>query len=196
MTDGTPENGPCARAEATAAYLDGEMEARESADFEAHAKACPPCSAALAEQRRLLCLLDNAFLPRPAESGIELPKDFARVVTARAQNDMCGVRSAAERAFSLKLTLALAVAAALLLGASAADDAFAPVAALASASAGVVEMIGHALYNAGTGVVVILRAVGGRFVVGAQPLNALYVLLFGGALLLLLRLIRGYHRAR
>lgn len=185
----------CARADSTGAYLDGEMDANGSAAFESHAKECPCCSAALREQRRLLCLLDNAFHPHAIEKRIELPKDFARVVTAHAQNDMCGLRSRAERAFSLKLSLILAASAALLLAASASDNVFAESAALARAAASIVEMLGHALYDAGTGAVVILRALGGRFVAGPQPLTALYTVLFGGALLLLLRMIRSYHRA-
>jgi len=196
LTDGTRETNVCARAESAAAYLDGELDSHESAAFEEHARACGKCWATVAEQRRLLCLLDHAFEPRGASRGLELPKDFARVVTARAQNDICGLRSREERAFSLKLSLALAALAALLLGASAGDDSLAPLRSAASAASGVVEIVGRALYDATAGGGVILRAIGGRFAAGPQPLDALYLILFGGALLLLLRLIRGYHRAR
>ena len=196
MTDGNSRKTTCARAESVAAYLDGEMDARGNVQFEAHLKACAPCSAALLEQRRLLCLLDTAFDSRAAERHLELPKDFARVVTARAQNDMCGVRSRAERAFSLKLSLLLALAAALLLGASASDDVLAPLSALARTAAGVAGVVWHAVRNAGLGAVVILRPLGGRLVSGTGPLAGLYWLLFAGALVTLLRLIRNYHRAQ
>jgi hypothetical protein len=173
------------------------MDAPPAALFESHVKECQSCAGALREQRRLLCLLDNAFGEGAGEArSVELPSDFARVVTAHARTDMCGVRSRAERASSVKLALALAAVTALLLGASAGDAVLGPAAALARASAGVAGMLGHALLDAVAAAVVILRAVGGRLVAGPPPVAALYCLLFAGASLLLLRLIRGYHRAR
>jgi Putative zinc-finger len=187
----------CPRVESAAAYLDGEMDAAAAAGFEAHAKQCQSCAGALREQRRLLCLLDNAFGARGAARPVELPRDFARVVTAHARTDMCGVRSRAERAFSLKLSLGLAVLTAVLLGASAGDAVFGPAAALARTGAAVAGMLGHALLDVGASAVVILRALGGRLVAGPlEPAAVLYYLLFAGASLLLFRLIKGYHRAR
>lgn len=188
----------CPRVESVAAYLDGEMDAPPAALFESHVKECQSCAGALREQRRLLCLLDNAFGARAgdAERPVELPADFARVVAAHARTDMCGVRSRAERAFSVKLSLALAALTALLLGASAGDSVLGPAAAVARTAAGVAGMLGGALLDAVAAVVVILRALGGRLVAGPPPVAALYCLLFAGASLLLLRLIKGYHRAR
>jgi hypothetical protein len=188
---------PCPRAESVAAYLDGEMEATTASLFETHAKGCPLCSGALREQRRLLCLLDNAFGARSSERPVELPKDFARVVTAHARTDMCGVRSRSERAFSVKLSLALAALTALLLGASTGEAVLGPASALARSASAVVGMLGHALVDVGSSAVVILRALGGLLVSGPQGLALLiYCLLFAGASLLLLRLIKSYHRAR
>ena len=187
----------CPRAESVAAYLDGEMDAPPAALFETHVKECQSCAGALREQRRLLCLLDNAFGARAGDGReVNLPSDFARVVTAHARTDMCGVRSRAERAFSVKLSLVLAALTALLLGASAGDTVLGPAAALARTAAGVAGMLGHALLDAVTALLVILRALGGRLVAGPPPVAALYCLLFAGASLLLLRLIKGYHRAR
>lgn len=191
MTDGTSKSETCGHVEGVAAYLDGEMDAPAADLFEAHVKGCRPCAASLGEQRRILCLLDTTFDSR----AVELPKDFARIVTARAQNDMGGVRSASERAFSAKLSLMLAASAALLLGASASESVFAPAAAFARSVAGALGMLGHALIDAGVGAVVILRVVGGRLVSGPHTLTALYWVLFTGAAVLLLRLIRSYHRA-
>jgi len=187
----------CPRAESVAAYLDGEMDAPPAALFESHVRECSSCAGALREQRRLLCLLDNAFGERAGDArSVDLPADFARVVTAHARTDMGGVRSRAERAFSVKLSLALAALTALLLGASAGDAVLGPAAALARSAASVAGMFGHALLDAVAAAVVILRALGGRLVAGPPPVAALYCLLFAGASLLLLRLIKGYHRAR
>ncbi|MGB8510894.1 MAG: zf-HC2 domain-containing protein, partial [Pyrinomonadaceae bacterium] len=101
------EREDCARTSLTAAYLDGELEAAASSVFELHLKECGDCSAALAEQRRLLCLLDAAF-DQTFEKRFAPPKDFTRVVRARAQTDMTGVRTRSERTLALKICVALA----------------------------------------------------------------------------------------
>ena len=197
MTDGTnTDKAPCARAESAAAYLDGELDVAASALYEGHVGECAACSDALNEQRRLLCLLDNAFSQRAVERRDELPKEFTRVVTARARTDMGGLRSRSERAFSAKLTLVLAALTAVMLGASSSDAAFAPAGAALRAVAGVARLTAHAALDAGAGLAVILRALGGRLVAGPQPLAVLYCLLSGCAFLFLLRLIKSYHRAR
>lgn len=186
----------CGRASAAAAYLDGEMDASSSSDFELHARACRQCSDAVAEQRRLLCLLDAAFSPRRLRAEAALPKDFARKVTARAQTDMTGLRRPSECLVALKLCVGLGALAALLLGASLSEAAFAPVADGARAAAGVAGVGLHALTNAGAGAAVVMRALGGRLVAapGPETIFAWAALLCATALLL--RLIGGYHRRR
>lgn len=195
MTDATDQTQePCERASAAAAYLDGELDAAESARFERHTAECPACRAALAEQRRLLCLLDAAFHARGPERGVPLPKDFTRAITARAQTDMSGVRRPSECLFAFKLCLGLAAVAAALLGAGALRTALAPLVSGAGAVAGVAGLAGHAVADAGAGAAVVLRAVGGWLVGAPEPLQILMWALLAGATALLLRLISGYHR--
>lgn len=195
MTEPRETLAACAHADSAAAYLDGELDQRAADLFEAHARACSHCSAAVGEQRRLLCMLDTAFRPGARAREVDVPHDFARVVTARARTDMCGVRTPSERAFSVKLSLGLAAVTSVLLAASAGDSVLATAAQLARGAAGAASMILHALVDAGEGASVILGALGGRLVAGHGAPAALYWLLLAGALLLLLRLIRGYHRA-
>ncbi|HEX5706399.1 MAG TPA: zf-HC2 domain-containing protein [Pyrinomonadaceae bacterium] len=188
----------CAHAQATAAYLDGELDAAAALSFERHLKECAPCSATLNEQRRLLCLLDVAFDARAQGSGgrVSLPKDFARVVTARAQTDIRGpLRRRTERVFAFKLCAALALASAALLGTSVFESALAPAWAFASAALGVASVAAHALLDAAQAAALILRAVGGRLTDGPAATGALQWALIACAALLLLRLIGGYHRA-
>lgn len=186
----------CARAQGTAAYLDGELDAASSASFEEHLKVCRECSATLAEQRRLLCLLDVAFGARPVDKTVALPKDFARVVTARARTDMRGpLRRRTERVFAIKLCLVLAALSAALLGSSLFDSALAPAWGLARQFAAVASVAGHAFADAALASAVIGRAVGGRLVAGPQLQTILQWMLIAGAALLLLRLIGSYHRA-
>ena len=178
----------------TAAYLDGELEAPASEEFGGHARSCPDCSAALLEQRRLLCLLDSAF-DRTFEKKLELPDGFTRELTARAQNDLSGVRDACERRRALKICAALGAAAFALLGFAAFDVVVRPALGALGAASGVLGVAGRASAETGTGAGVVLRAVAGRIVAGAEPAALFWVLLFAAGLLLLLRLVSRYHRA-
>jgi anti-sigma factor RsiW len=184
----------CPRTSMTAAYLDGELDPAACAEFDEHARACPDCSAALLEQRRLLCLLDTAF-DKTFEKKLELPDGFTRQLKARAQNDLSGVRDAGERRRALKICAALGAAAFALLGYAALDVLIRPALRAASGAAGVLGVAGRASAETGTGAGVVLRAVAGRIVSGAEPAAVFWVLLLIAGLLLLLRLVSGYHRA-
>ncbi|MBC7932944.1 MAG: zf-HC2 domain-containing protein, partial [Rubrivivax sp.] len=134
MTDGAADTRglECPQTTLTAAYLDGELNARAAEEFERHHAACPACSTTLLEQRRLLCLLDAAF-DETFEKGVALPEGFTRELRARAQNDMSGVRTKGERRRALKICLALGAAAFALLGFAAFDAVVAPVLSAARA---------------------------------------------------------------
>jgi anti-sigma factor RsiW len=191
MADAAREGAQCPRTSLTAAYLDGELDAGSGEEFDAHARGCPDCSAALLEQRRLLCLLDTAF-DETFEKKLELPAGFTRQLKARAQNDLRGVRDARERRRALKICAALGAAAFALLGFAALDVVVRP--ALGAAS-GVLGVAGRASADAGSGAAVVLRAVAGRIVSGAGTASLFWVLLLAAGVALLLRLVSGYHRA-
>ncbi|HEX7313230.1 MAG TPA: zf-HC2 domain-containing protein [Pyrinomonadaceae bacterium] len=195
MADAAREGAPqCPRTSLTAAYLDGELDTTASEEFHEHARACPDCSAALLEQRRLLCLLDSAF-DRTFEKKLELPDGFTRELRARAQNDLRGVRDASERRRALKICAALGAAAFALLGFAALDVVVRPALGALGAASGVLGVAGRASAETGTGAGVVLRAVAGRIVAGAEPAAVFWVLLLAAGVLLLLRLVSGYHRA-
>jgi hypothetical protein len=184
----------CSLTTLTAAYLDGELDAAASEDFDRHARDCADCSSTLLEQRRLLCLLDTAF-DETFEKRVTLPEGFTRQLKARAQNDLSGVRDACERRRAIKICAVLAVSAFALLGYAALDAVTGPALRAASAASGMLGVAGHAAADAGTGAGVVLRAVGGRIVSGSAPLAFLLWLLLAAGVVLLLRLISGYHRA-
>ena len=194
MTEHLAPNDFCQHVD-SAAYLDGELDVAAAALFERHLQDCAACAAALLEQRRLLCLLDTAFSER-SEKRVTLPANFARVITARAQTDMSGVRRKSEHRVAFKICVALAVAAFALMGAAAFDVVLVPLVSALRAMGSVLGMIGHALVNAGAGAVLILRAVGGRLVAEPSPIKYFQWVLFVGAALLLLRLVGNYHRAK
>ena len=193
MSEGANGAGArCPRTELTAAFLDGELDASASEGFERHSRACPTCSAALLEQRRLLCLLDTAF-DETFGKRVALPEDFTRRLRARAQNDLSGVRARAERRRALKICAALAVAVFALLGFAAVAG---PVLAAALDAGRLLGAAGHAAADAGSGAGLVLRAVGSRLAAsGALALVELAAV--AAAFVLLLRLIGAYHhRAR
>ncbi|MBV9927076.1 MAG: zf-HC2 domain-containing protein [Acidobacteria bacterium] len=188
------ERAECPRTSLTAAYLDGELDPAACEEFESHTPACPDCSAALLEQRRLLCLLDTAF-DETFEKKIELPKGFTRELTARAQNDLRGVRDARERKRALKICAALSAAAFALLGFAALDVVVRPALRALGAATGALGVAGRASADAGSGAAVVLRAVAGRLLPEAESAALFWGLLLVGGVLLLLRLVSGYHRA-
>lgn len=186
--------GACPRTELTAAFLDGELDAASSEEFERHSRECPVCSSALLEQRRLLCLLDTAF-DDTFGKRVKLPEDFTRRLRARAQNDLSGVRARSERRRAIKICAALAVAVFALLGFAAFEAIASPTIAAALGAGRLLGAAGHAAADAGSGAGFVLRAVGGRLVAsGAMALVELVAI--AAAFVLLLRLIGAYHRAR
>ena len=194
MAEAANTRAECPQTVRTAAYLDGELDARAAEEFESHARACETCTAALLEQRRLLCLLDTAF-DRNFEKRIALPAGFTRQLRVRAQNDMRGVRARVERRRALKICAALGAAAFALTGFAALDSVVAPALSAARAAGGVLSVAGHAAAETGEGASVVLRAVGGSLVAGSAPVALLQLAALAAAIVLLLRLIIAYHRA-
>jgi anti-sigma factor RsiW len=184
----------CTQTILTSAFLDGELDAAASDDFDRHAKSCAVCAQALLEQRRLLCLLDTAF-DGTFEERVVLPEGFTRQLKARAQNDMSGVRERDERRRALKICAALSAAAFALLGFAAFDAVAGPVLSAARAAGGMLGVAGHAAADAGAGAGFVMRAVGGRIVAGSETLAVVELVAVAAAVVLLLRLICAYHRA-
>src|SRR5438067_782652 len=183
----TPTHTDCCPEEA-AAYLDGELSIEADARFEQHARACPTCAAVLNEQKRLLCLLSVAF-GEPLVRQSALPRDFSRVVRARAQSDMGRVRSRGERRRALLVCVALAALSCALLGVQALGEAFAPVRFVARALLAALDMIGHTLAETGRGTSVILHALSAQMPGGVVAFRLLLFVGLSGAIVLLLRLI-------
>ncbi|HST52739.1 MAG TPA: zf-HC2 domain-containing protein [Pyrinomonadaceae bacterium] len=195
MPEGAKPGAQCPQTTLTAAYLDGELDARSSEEFEGHARSCPRCSAALLEQRRLLCLLDGIF-DQTFEKRVALPANFTRELRARAQNDMSGVRGRGERRLALKICAALGLAAFALLGFAALDAALSPALGAARAAGGALAVAGRAATGAGEGAGLVLHAVGAGLTERAVSPALLLLAAPAAALVLLLRLIGAYHRER
>jgi anti-sigma factor RsiW len=187
-------NSNC-RTEEIVAYLDGELDASSLARLEQHFEDCSQCAAELRAHRCLQRELNFALMEEPA---LELPKNFAQVVAARAQSDMSGVREPLERRRALRLCGVLAAASFLLLGGTAlGESVLSPLRATWKVGAALFSFLGHALYDAGAGVAVISRGLTGRLLAQSpRGLGLVLLLLLALALLTLARLIVRYHRTR
>ena len=190
----TAQNRPACRGEEIAAYVDGELDAQARALFEEHLAECATCAEELKVQQSILRELDSAL---DEDVLGEMPANFARVVAARAQSDLSGVRERRERRRALRLCAALAAVAVALLGTAAVSESvLAPLRAIWRCGVAIFTLLGHALYDLGAGLAVISRGVGFHLLFESRGLGLLLVLLFVTALLMLRRLIAGYHRAR
>ena len=193
MSMATPNTSLCSAEEITA-YLDSELDAVSLVRLEEHCATCASCQAELETQRRLLRELDFALAD---EASVEMPKNFAQVVAARAQADLSGMRDRRERRRAFRLCVVLAaVAVALLGGAAVSETVLAPLRAIWRGGTALVSFLGHALYDAGAGLAVISRGIGGHLVFESRPVSGIVLLLFVLALFMLRRLIAGYHRTR
>jgi anti-sigma factor RsiW len=190
----TTSNNLDCRSEEIIAYLDGELDAASLARIERHFQDCSRCAAELRAEQQILNHLNLALANEPM---IEMPKNFAQVVAARAQADMSGVRDPRERKRALHLCAALvAISFTLLGGAALSESIFAPLRAIWKGGAALFGFLGHALYDAGAGVAVISRGLGGHLLFESRSSGLLVLLLLALALFMLARLIIRYHRMR
>jgi len=189
----TTIDGKGCQLEDIAAYLDGELSATAEETFEGHLKSCADCAVELRVQRQLLCTLDFAF----NESRLfELPRDFTRVVAAQAESDLSGMRKWSERRRALQLCAVLALVSFALLGAAARTLVFDPARSFLRVTGSLISLVWQAIYDAGTGLAVIVRVVGRAIVLGPHGLWLLVALAFIISLSLLPLLIAKYHRAQ
>jgi predicted anti-sigma-YlaC factor YlaD len=153
----------CPRME-IAAYVDGELSPHQEMSLEQHLAVCETCRAELNEQKKLLCALD--FLHEENPSEIEIPKNFAKVVAARAESDVSGLRNREERGRAMFLCASLFFLVVVGLGAET-EKVFAASGAILERVLAIVTFFGHLTYDIAFGIVVILRSLANQSIVGA-----------------------------
>jgi anti-sigma factor RsiW len=179
--------------ENVAAYLDGELCEAARSDFEEHLKSCGECAAELLSQRQLLCTLDVAF---GDSRSFNLPTNFTRVVTTRAESDLRGVRGKGERRRALRVCVILFAVSFALLGAAARTIVIDPIKSFVKAGSSVLHLTGEAASEVSASASVVVRAVGHAFSFAQSGLGWSLVLIFLILVSLLLLLIARYHRAQ
>jgi len=177
------------QAEDVAAYLDGELTTEGLERFEQHVKACATCANELRAQRQLLCTLDVAFND---SRTFDLPRNFARVVTASAENDLSMIRHGREPKRALQLCVVLGLVSFGLLGAATRTIVFEPLRSGFRTARVLFDLLFQALSDAGSTASVLVRMVG-----RAQSASLLLLALgFVASLFVLSLLIVRYRRAQ
>ena len=175
-----------------AAYVDGELDTDLTLLFEDHLESCFECRAELRAHRLLVCELDAAMLE---SAEIPVPKDFSRMVAARAASDMRGVRTRSENRKALTICAVLALVGFALLGAAARNSVFLVARRLVATVFGLVSFAAATAYDAVSGFAVVFRVLSRKVIIETGSLGPLMGLL-ALAILILWRLISNYHRTR
>jgi hypothetical protein len=181
------------QSEQIAAYLDGELDDAVRLLFEAHTRECADCGAQVAEQRRLLCQLD---LVLSSGSDLPLPINFAQIITARAQSDMSGVRRRREHGLAFRICVILGVASMALLGVAARTMVVNFIRSVVRPASVILDLLWTTVYDVVSGLAIVSRVLSQGLVPNSRLAGALEFVLLALAVLLLSRLIAGYHRTR
>jgi len=179
--------------EDVAAYLDGELSEAGANRFEDHLKSCLDCATELRAQRQLLCTLDVAF---NGGRSFQLPHDFTRIVTARAENDLSGMRNKHERRRALKLCAVLALVSFALLGAAARTVVFDPLSTLFRISRTLLQLAWQAGSEMVMSATVLVRVIVRAVLLDQNGLGLLMLVAFLIAISVLPFLLVKYHRAQ
>lgn len=179
--------------EDVAAYLDGELSEAGATRFEDHLKSCVDCATELRAQRQLLCTLDVAF---NGTRSFQLPHNFTRIVTARAESDLSGMRNKHERRRALKLCAVLALVSFALLGAAARTVVFDPLSTLFRISRTVLQLAWQAASESVMTAAALVRVIVRAALLGQNGLALLMLVSFLIAVSVLPFLLVRYHRAQ
>ena len=179
--------------EDVAAYLDGELSEAGVNRFEDHLRSCLDCANELRAQRQLLCTLDVAF---NGNRSFQLPHDFTRIVTARAESDLSGMRNKHERRRALKLCAVLALVSFALLGAATRTVVFEPLSTLFRISRTVLQLAWQAASEAVLSATVLVRVIVRAVLLDQNGLGWLMLVAFLIAISVLPFLLVKYHRAQ
>ncbi len=102
------KNTNCPREEIVA-YIDGELSAADEINLDLHFSNCKICTKELNAQKKVSTTLE--ILLEDKAKDIKIPANFTKIVTAKAESNVCGLRHPKERssAFFISAVLILLV---------------------------------------------------------------------------------------
>ena len=179
------------QSENIAAYLDGQLEDPANTQFETHLANCQSCRSELTAQRQFMCELDSALAKA---CDLPIPKDFAMLVSKRAESDMRGVRDGGERRRALVFCLALAAVSFALLGVTASEALLLNIRLLANKVVGVLGLLWTAVHDSVIGLTIISRVLSRVFLPESSVVSFAALVFLALAIASLSHLIIRYHR--
>ncbi|HXH69289.1 MAG TPA: zf-HC2 domain-containing protein [Pyrinomonadaceae bacterium] len=177
--------------EQLAAYIDGELLAREELELEMHLAICKACAAELNEQKKLLCVLNFAL---ENEREIELPANFTKIIVTKAESNVSGLRSSRERFKALFVCSVLFLLVLLGLGGKI-EPVLNTYIKFTDQIFAVFGFVFHLIYDVSIGTAVILRSLGSGFVNDSAVVFAFFAAFLLVSLFALSRLFVRYNRA-
>ena len=125
-----------------------------------------------------------------------LPRDFSRLVTVRAENDLRGVRQKHERHRAFKLCTILTFFALALMGGAVRGLVIDPLFSFLRAANRLISLAWHVILEISEALLVVLRVLARALLAAPAERELLVLLAFLGSTSLLLFLIVRYHRTQ
>ncbi len=184
--------GICCPREEVVAYLDGELSPREEMDLDMHMANCKICSDELNAQKMVSTSLEIFLDEEPDD--LELPENFTKVIKAKAESDVSGLRESKERPLAFFISAVLILLVVIGLGTELETVWFA-VDKFTNQFLAVGGFIWHTIHNVALGFAVILRALSHHFVY-SSALSLFFILAFLAMMFLVLsRMVLRFNRS-
>lgn len=173
--------------EALAAYIDCELTEEEERLVESHLSGCGTCLEEFNLQKRMLAAITPVLSGSTAFPDV--PENFARIVSVRAENNLEQIRKGGERSAAGLIVALLLLFTAAGLSLAGGRDAFVAVEKLGAQAFTVTGFVTHSLFELGTGIGVVLKYAG-SLVFGSNGASILSVGSFLAASVALSRMLR------
>lgn len=191
MNSETNKNKSSCCRESIFAYLDGELSPGEEMEIELHFAECKRCAEDINAQKKVSNSLE--IILEDELKNIELPENFTKIVTAKAESNVSGLRQRKEipRAFLISAALLFLVTIGLGAKVDSIGNTFTRIAEQFSAVLGFVL---HFVYDLAIGISVVGRSLCHKFVFSSVISLVVIVVFFVVAFLSLSRLILRHNR--
>ena len=152
--------GSCPR-ERIVAYVDGELSPQDELALDVHIADCKVCNHELNSQKRVSTTLE--ILLEEEALSIELPKDFTKIITAKAESSVSGLRHPKERSRALLICTILFFLVTIALDTEV-DSIWFALDKFANQFTAVFGFVFRLVYDVAIGVTVVLHGLNHRFI--------------------------------
>lgn len=181
----------CPREE-IAAYIDGELSSSEEMDLDLHLTNCKTCSDELNSQKKVSTTLE--ILLEDKADDFELPANFTKVITAKAESNVSGLRQPKER-LSAFIIFAVLIALVVVGLGSRIDTVWFAFGKIAGQMMVVGGFVWHVIIDIGIVISVILRALSQHFIYSSISALILILMVFAMTALMLSKMVWRFNRS-